>query len=76
MERKANLAQNKVFFILIFFFLIYVATSQSGILKAWKLVDSVVKRNYPDEETRLLIQNANIKGVNTNKDYLTVLYKL
>lgn len=48
MERKVNLTQSRVFYILIFFFLIYVGTCQSGMLRAWRVIDSVIKKNYPD----------------------------
>ncbi len=58
MERKTNLVRSKVFYVLVIFLLICLSNSQAGLLKVWKGIDANVRRSYPDEETRLVLQNA------------------
>ncbi len=48
MERKANLVQSKVFYVLTILLLICLSNSQAGLFKVWKGIDANVRKNYPD----------------------------
>lgn len=63
MERKTNLVRSKVFYVLTILLVITISNSQAGLLKVWKGIDATVRRSYPDEDTRLILQNAELQGV-------------